>query len=89
LPEIYRLSPKKVKSENIGEWLPVSRQHWPVFFLHPFPDAKLFILTRLFCNATGSGRRIRAVIFVVIEATAVFIRLPAFWRKSNSIVIVL
>jgi hypothetical protein len=60
-----------------------------VFFLHPFPDAKLFILTRLFLNATGSGRRTMTMIFVLIETAAALIRRHAFWRKSNSIAIVL
>jgi hypothetical protein len=34
-----------VKSEKIGAWLLVSLHHWPVFMLHPVPDATLFIPT--------------------------------------------
>jgi len=57
-----------------------------VFFIHPFPDAKLFILVRLFLRATGSGRRNRFISFDVTDAAAAVSRLPAFLRKSNSIV---
>jgi len=38
----YWRSPKNVKRENPGAWLSVSWHHWPVFMLHPIPDAKLF-----------------------------------------------
>jgi hypothetical protein len=60
-----------------------------VFFIHPFPDAKLFILVRLFFKATGSGRRNRFISFDLTDAAAAVSQLPAFLRGFNSIVHVL